>query len=106
MSARWIHNGCFRDRLSALLRTHWVLAAAIDGRADLLVTWDQDLLAIANQAPLPIVDPRGCLGSPPPVVIPPRRNERGVKVSIFVFRVEISLYAQRDPILGSLLIQA
>ena len=49
-----------RDRLSALHRTHWVLASAIDGRADLLVTWDQDLLAIANQAPLPIVDPRGC----------------------------------------------
>jgi putative PIN family toxin of toxin-antitoxin system len=38
----------------------WVLASAIDGRADLLVTGDQDLLAIADQAPLPIVDPRGC----------------------------------------------
>lgn len=38
----------------------WVLASAIDGRADLLVTGDQDLLTIASQAPLPIVDPRGC----------------------------------------------
>lgn len=38
----------------------WVLASAIDGQADLLVTGDQDLLAIAGQAPLAIVDPRGC----------------------------------------------
>jgi putative PIN family toxin of toxin-antitoxin system len=38
----------------------WVLASAIDGRADLLVTGDQDLLAVAQQAPLSIVDPRGC----------------------------------------------
>ena len=38
----------------------WVLASAVDGQADLLVTGDQDLLAIANQAPLTIVDPRGC----------------------------------------------
>ena len=38
----------------------WVLASAGDGHADLLVTGDQDLLAVARQAPLAIVDPRGC----------------------------------------------
>lgn len=38
----------------------WVLASAIAGRADLLVTGDQDLLAVAPQSPLAIVDPRGC----------------------------------------------
>lgn len=38
----------------------WVLASAVDGNAELLVTGDQDLLAVARQAPLAIVDPRGC----------------------------------------------
>ncbi len=38
----------------------WVLASAVDGQVDLLVTGDQDFLAIADQAPLPIVSPRGC----------------------------------------------
>jgi putative PIN family toxin of toxin-antitoxin system len=38
----------------------WVLASAVEGNADLLVTGDQDLLAVARQAPLAIVDPRGC----------------------------------------------
>jgi len=38
----------------------WVLASAIAGNADLLVTGDQDLLSIASLAPLPILDPRGC----------------------------------------------
>jgi putative PIN family toxin of toxin-antitoxin system len=38
----------------------WVLASAIEGRADLLVTGDQDLLAVASRSPLAIVDPRGC----------------------------------------------
>ncbi len=38
----------------------WVLASAVDGNADMLVTGDQDLLAVAHQAPLAIVDPRGC----------------------------------------------
>ncbi len=38
----------------------WVLASAIEGHADLLVTGDQDLLAVASQSPLIIVDPRGC----------------------------------------------
>ena len=38
----------------------WVLASAIAAGADLLVTGDQDLLDVADQAPVPIVDPRGC----------------------------------------------
>jgi len=38
----------------------WVLASAIAAGADLLVTGDQDLLDVAEQAPVPIVDPRGC----------------------------------------------
>ncbi len=42
------------------LDDRWVLASAVEGNADLLVTGDQDLLAVARQAPLAIVDPRGC----------------------------------------------
>lgn len=38
----------------------WVLASALAGGAELLVTGDKDLLSVAGQAPLPIVDPRGC----------------------------------------------
>lgn len=38
----------------------WVLASAVAGDADLLVTGDRDLLVVARQSPLPIVDPRGC----------------------------------------------
>jgi putative PIN family toxin of toxin-antitoxin system len=37
----------------------WVLASAIDGRSDVLVTGDQDLLDLAHAAPLPILSPRG-----------------------------------------------
>ena len=37
----------------------WVLASAIDGRCDVLVTGDRDLLDIADVAPLPILSPRG-----------------------------------------------
>ena len=37
----------------------WILALAVAGGADVLVTGDQDLLAIAAQAPLPILNPRG-----------------------------------------------
>lgn len=37
----------------------WVLASAIAGNADVLVTGDQDLLGLGSKAPLPIVDPRG-----------------------------------------------
>ena len=36
----------------------WVLASAVAGGADLLVTGDQDLLVLAAKAPLPIVTPR------------------------------------------------
>jgi putative PIN family toxin of toxin-antitoxin system len=38
----------------------WVLASALSGGADLLVTGDQDLLAVADHVSIPIVDPRGC----------------------------------------------
>lgn len=37
----------------------WILASAIDGRCDALVTGDGDLLDIAGAAPLPILSPRG-----------------------------------------------
>jgi uncharacterized protein len=37
----------------------WVLASAISGRADVLVTGDRDLLEVAARAPIRIVDPRG-----------------------------------------------
>ena len=37
----------------------WVLATALAGRADLLVTGDHDLLELGSRAPLRIVDPRG-----------------------------------------------
>jgi putative PIN family toxin of toxin-antitoxin system len=36
----------------------WVLASAIAGEADMLVTGDEDLLVIAEDAPLPILTPR------------------------------------------------
>ncbi|MGH7497238.1 MAG: putative toxin-antitoxin system toxin component, PIN family [Gemmatimonadales bacterium] len=36
-----------------------VLASAIAGRAEVLVTGDRDLLSIAGQSPIPILDPRG-----------------------------------------------
>jgi putative PIN family toxin of toxin-antitoxin system len=37
----------------------WILASAIEGRSDVLVTGDRDLLDIAGAAPLPILSPRG-----------------------------------------------
>ena len=37
----------------------WVLASAIESRVDVLVTGDRDLLDIAADAPIKIVDPRG-----------------------------------------------
>lgn len=37
----------------------WVLASAIRGRVDVVVTGNRDLLDIARVAPLRIVDPRG-----------------------------------------------
>ena len=36
----------------------WVLASAVAGQADQLVTGDRDLLTIADQAPLPVLTPR------------------------------------------------
>lgn len=36
----------------------WILATAIAGRADVLVTGDEDLLAVAASAPIRIVTPR------------------------------------------------
>jgi uncharacterized protein len=36
----------------------WVLATALDGEADVLVTGDADLLGVAAGAPLRILDPR------------------------------------------------
>ena len=36
----------------------WVLASAVSGGAELLVTGDQDLLVLADRAPLPILTPR------------------------------------------------
>ena len=38
----------------------WVLAAAVLGHADALVTGDKDLLDVAELAPLPILSPRDC----------------------------------------------
>ena len=37
----------------------WILSSAIDGRCEVLVTGDGDLLAVADRAPLTIVNPRG-----------------------------------------------
>ena len=38
----------------------WVLASAVAGNADILVTGDQDLLEVAGAALIPIVSPRDC----------------------------------------------
>jgi len=38
----------------------WVLASAVAGDAELLVTGDRDLLELSVQPPIRIVDPRGC----------------------------------------------
>jgi putative PIN family toxin of toxin-antitoxin system len=43
-----------RDRSDA-----WVLASAVAGRADVLVTGDQDLLVLGSKAPIRVLDPRG-----------------------------------------------
>ena len=37
----------------------WIVASAVAGRADLLVTWDRDLLVAADRLPIPVLDPRG-----------------------------------------------
>ena len=36
----------------------WVLASAVAGAADVLVTGDKDLLSVGKAAPMPILDPR------------------------------------------------
>lgn len=36
----------------------WVFATAVDGQADVLVTGDQDLLAVREESPLLILEPR------------------------------------------------
>jgi uncharacterized protein len=36
----------------------WILATAVAGQADVLVTGDDDLLGVAKDAPLPILAPR------------------------------------------------
>lgn len=38
----------------------WVLASAIEGQADALVTGDNDLLDVAGSAPIRILSPRAC----------------------------------------------
>jgi putative PIN family toxin of toxin-antitoxin system len=43
-----------RDRADA-----WVLASAVAGQADVLVTGDQDLLVLGTRAPVPVLAPRG-----------------------------------------------
>jgi putative PIN family toxin of toxin-antitoxin system len=37
----------------------WIVASAVAGHADVLVTGDQDLLAVADRSPIPILSPRG-----------------------------------------------
>jgi len=37
----------------------WILASAVAGHADVLITGDKDLLAVAKQSPVPILSPRG-----------------------------------------------
>ncbi len=36
-----------------------IVASAVVGHADVLITGDQDLLAVAKQSPVPILSPRG-----------------------------------------------
>lgn len=40
----------------------WVLATALCGRANALVTGDKDLLVLGSVADIPILSPRECLG--------------------------------------------
>lgn len=37
----------------------WIVASAVAGHADVLVTGYQDLLAVAHRSPIPILSPRG-----------------------------------------------
>lgn len=36
----------------------WIVATAVAGRSDVLVSGDNDLLSVATEAPLPILSPR------------------------------------------------
>jgi predicted nucleic acid-binding protein len=38
----------------------WVLASALAGGAELLVTGDKDRMSVADRSPLAIVNPRAC----------------------------------------------
>ena len=38
----------------------WVLASAVQGQSDVLVTGDRDLLEVAEASPVPILSPRDC----------------------------------------------
>ena len=40
----------------------WVLASAISGAAELLVTGDKDLLVVATESPVPLLSPRDAWG--------------------------------------------
>lgn len=40
------------------LADRWILATAIEGAADVLVTGDRDLLEVAADSPIPILEPR------------------------------------------------
>jgi putative PIN family toxin of toxin-antitoxin system len=40
----------------------WILATAIVGSAEVLVTGDRDLLAVARDSPMPILEPRAFWG--------------------------------------------
>lgn len=51
--ARILAHPVVRDSADA-----WILASAVAGGADVLVTGDQDLLVLADEAPLPILSPR------------------------------------------------
>ncbi len=37
----------------------WIVASALAGHADVLITGDRDLLDVADVLPLPVLDPRG-----------------------------------------------
>ena len=37
----------------------WILTAAVDGEADVVVTGDRELLELGDRTPVPVVDPRG-----------------------------------------------
>jgi putative PIN family toxin of toxin-antitoxin system len=78
MSTRLNLPAAITDHIERLLREHtvvakptkfdsigirdqddeWILASAVLGRADVLVTGDDDLLSVKSKAPIPILSPR------------------------------------------------